>query len=1186
MSLGQLVLELKLNGNEFTVGLKSASGQLGQFVTGTERANSIIKRAEQSTYSWGRVLRDTIISFALARDAIRTLGAVTVGWQKSIVDVNSSMEKSIMLMKNFSRETDSVKATTAAVADVNRLLTKASTSPFSLSAITDAFVKLRVGGVEPVFKSMDTLIDSVAAFGGSGEQLKRAGVAIQQMAGKGVVSMEELRQQLGEAVPTAINAMADGLGTTYQKLVKEISQGKVLSKPAIIAMMQELERSFAGSAGAMMDTWGGAVAQFETGAKRLAVAFGGLEETGYSQDGYLKTVTNELKELNKVLSSPEMMQSAKELGKSIASMVSTVATGTKWIIEHREAIIEWSKALLILWAAYKGASIIGSVLSTAGAATQTLAMKLIQMRMQGQSAIGTFGSMAAAMTGWNSAAAVAAGGATRIATGSSAAGTAVRLLGGALGVLAGPIGMVTALAIAGGVAWYEYKKGINDAEKAVLSMQGSLTTMAQLQTLGNVKDRLEADYKQNFVDNNKAMVMYTYGTMQAYNEAKKKAEDEIVKVNGDMLKARQSVSDNQANILAQSEIQGNSARLAEISRKYVIDKEAIRKKMEDDAKKSGKKLDEDKLAEAFVVEQKNRVQAEIDLYEGALTKLQEKQKELQPNNGKADSGSDTDIGNLSAVKANEKAMDEYRLKISEAKDSLTELGKVRLPDTLVDPAGGKPQKAQFDAMTMFVDGLRKSVAGLGAKLEETNPYLAQLDATVESLGGKKLPNFDAVYAEGKKLADQRWEQEKAQKALTASNNAYKDSMERIEQIQRTINNKLSKVENTNPWENASADAKRYEEELTDLIVKMDEARAKANDATGNMAPGQMEKLAEKAREAEKAVDDTRASMERLKVVDTGKAMETASQAIRNSLASNSERAKIEYDRQTAWADQFYENHKVQLESDSAAYAQYMEYRASLDAQYEREQESGLAAWIRLNKDATDQYKTLWGTAMDKFNDTLLDGLMTGKMNFGEFAAYVIKEFLRIQMAKQMALAAESMSGKGSWLSGLMSVGMAIFGGGGGGGALSSASTSGAAAGATSVSNGMGMDLGNVGVSFPTSQFANGGIMTEYGQLALRKYASGGIANRPQMAIYGEGDMNEAFVPLPDGRSIPVTMKGGGGQMNNMPVTISIVVNKDGSETTDNSDSSQFNELAGKIKVLVKEVLLTETRPGGIIDKRK
>jgi len=30
-----------------------------------------------------------------------------------------------------------------------------------------------------------------------------------------------------------------------------------------------------------------------------------------------------------------------------------------------------------------------------------------------------------------------------------------------------------------------------------------------------------------------------------------------------------------------------------------------------------------------------------------------------------------------------------------------------------------------------------------------------------------------------------------------------------------------------------------------------------------------------------------------------------------------------------------------------------------------------------------------------------------------------------------------------------------------------------------------------------------------------------------MAVIGEGKMNEAIVPLPDGRSIPVEMRGGG-----------------------------------------------------------
>lgn len=56
-------------------------------------------------------------------------------------------------------------------------------------------------------------------------------------------------------------------------------------------------------------------------------------------------------------------------------------------------------------------------------------------------------------------------------------------------------------------------------------------------------------------------------------------------------------------------------------------------------------------------------------------------------------------------------------------------------------------------------------------------------------------------------------------------------------------------------------------------------------------------------------------------------------------------------------------------------------------------------------------------------------------------------------------------------------------------------------------------------------FANGGIMTEYGSLPLNKYADGGVARSPQVALFGEGRLPEAYVPLPDGRSIPVTMQG-------------------------------------------------------------
>ena len=58
-----------------------------------------------------------------------------------------------------------------------------------------------------------------------------------------------------------------------------------------------------------------------------------------------------------------------------------------------------------------------------------------------------------------------------------------------------------------------------------------------------------------------------------------------------------------------------------------------------------------------------------------------------------------------------------------------------------------------------------------------------------------------------------------------------------------------------------------------------------------------------------------------------------------------------------------------------------------------------------------------------------------------------------------------------------------------------------------------------------SGFADGGVMTSSGPAPLKRYSQGGIANRPQLALYGEGSKPEAYVPLPDGRRIPVALQG-------------------------------------------------------------
>jgi len=106
-------------------------------------------------------------------------------------------------------------------------------------------------------------------------------------------------------------------------------------------------------------------------------------------------------------------------------------------------------------------------------------------------------------------------------------------------------------------------------------------------------------------------------------------------------------------------------------------------------------------------------------------------------------------------------------------------------------------------------------------------------------------------------------------------------------------------------------------------------------------------------------------------------------------------------------------------------------------------------------------------------------------------------------------------------------------------------------------------------------FANGGVMTSRGPMPLKQYARGGVANSPQLAMFGEGSTPEAYVPLPDGRSIPVKMKGGGDGGN-------VVVNVDAKGTSVQGDQPNSAALGRAIGAAVQAELIKQKRPGGLL----
>ena len=92
------------------------------------------------------------------------------------------------------------------------------------------------------------------------------------------------------------------------------------------------------------------------------------------------------------------------------------------------------------------------------------------------------------------------------------------------------------------------------------------------------------------------------------------------------------------------------------------------------------------------------------------------------------------------------------------------------------------------------------------------------------------------------------------------------------------------------------------------------------------------------------------------------------------------------------------------------------------------------------------------------------------------------------------------------------------------------------------------------------------------------YADGGIASGSTSGYPAILHGTEAVVPLPDGKSIPVSMPEGGMSTNNVTVN----VNMENGQTNSQSDGQQGANLGKLLAGAVKEELQRQKRPGGIL----
>jgi phage-related minor tail protein len=99
------------------------------------------------------------------------------------------------------------------------------------------------------------------------------------------------------------------------------------------------------------------------------------------------------------------------------------------------------------------------------------------------------------------------------------------------------------------------------------------------------------------------------------------------------------------------------------------------------------------------------------------------------------------------------------------------------------------------------------------------------------------------------------------------------------------------------------------------------------------------------------------------------------------------------------------------------------------------------------------------------------------------------------------------------------------------------------------------------------------------------FANGGMVTGPTLGLVGEGRYNEAIIPLPDGKSVPVQLSGGAGG-NAAPISTSIVVNVKNGQAESQMSGNQGNQLARELEGAVRQVILKESRPGGLISSSR
>jgi len=191
-----------------------------------------------------------LFSGALGQIAAGNLVADAVGYLvQKVKDLGFEFVQAVMQGDQLRRGLNAIYGSAELTGkQIDFLRQTAMESGVSMGGLTGEFVKFAAAmkssniPLEQSNELFRAVSRASATLGLSADETKGALNALAQMASKGVVSMEELRQQLGDRLPGAIGLVASGLGITEQQLNKLVETGNLAARDLFPALSQALNK--------------------------------------------------------------------------------------------------------------------------------------------------------------------------------------------------------------------------------------------------------------------------------------------------------------------------------------------------------------------------------------------------------------------------------------------------------------------------------------------------------------------------------------------------------------------------------------------------------------------------------------------------------------------------------------------------------------------------------------------------------------------------------------------------------------------------------------------------------------------------------------------------------------------------------------------------------------------------------